>query len=188
MRPNRSPRSVGKNGVEFVTTTPVVGLASASREEFEAWLAPHVRRMSLLASRLAPLADSDDIVQEACIRAWQKRAQFDPERGGASPWLLAITADQARKANRRRHHIGALVEMRASVRNHDLQLDVEHAVAALPARQRLAVECFYFVGLSIAESAAVMACSEGTVKSTLWDARRRLRAALQAWETLETER
>ena len=41
----------------------------------------------------------------------------------------------------------------------------------LAPRQRLAIDCFYFVGLSLAETAAVMGCSEGTVKSTLSDAR-----------------
>jgi RNA polymerase sigma-70 factor (ECF subfamily) len=43
----------------------------------------------------------------------------------------------------------------------------------------LAVDCFYFVGLTVSETAAVMGCSEGTVKSTLSDARARLRAALE---------
>ena len=33
----------------------------------------------------------------------------------------------------------------------------------------------YFVGLNVEETAAVMACSAGTVKSTLFDARTRLR-------------
>jgi DNA-directed RNA polymerase specialized sigma24 family protein len=34
------------------------------------------------------------------------------------------------------------------------------------------------VGLSVAETAAVMGCAEGTVKSTLADARARLRTLL----------
>ena len=59
-------------------------------------------------------------------------------------------------------------------------VDVEHAVARLSTRQRLAVDCFYFVGLSIGETAAVMGCSEGTVKSTLADARGRLRVSLRS--------
>ena len=36
----------------------------------------------------------------------------------------------------------------------------------------------YFVGLTVDETAAVMDCSTGTVKSTLFDARTRLRALL----------
>ncbi|TMK55831.1 MAG: RNA polymerase sigma factor, partial [Actinobacteria bacterium] len=48
----------------------------------------------------------------------------------------------------------------------------------LPPRQRLAVELHYFVDLDVAETAAVMKCAEGTVKSTLADARERLRSIL----------
>jgi RNA polymerase sigma-70 factor (ECF subfamily) len=53
---------------------------------------------------------------------------------------------------------------------------------ALSARQRLAVDCFYFADLSVADTAAVMGCSEGTVKSTLSDARARLRSLLEVSE------
>jgi RNA polymerase sigma-70 factor (ECF subfamily) len=65
------------------------------------------------------------------------------------------------------------------VRSIDDRLDVEFAVSKLPARQRLAVDCFYFVGLSVAETAVVMGCAEGTVKSTLSDARARLQRILE---------
>jgi RNA polymerase sigma factor (sigma-70 family) len=58
-------------------------------------------------------------------------------------------------------------------------VDIERAVRTLPLRQKLAVDCYYFCGLSVAETAAVMRCSEGTVKSTLSDARARLRPALE---------
>ena len=59
------------------------------------------------------------------------------------------------------------------------RIDVERAVARLSRRQRTAIDCVYFVGLSIAETAAVMRCAEGTVKSTLADARARLRTLLE---------
>lgn len=55
---------------------------------------------------------------------------------------------------------------------------LERAIAQLPERQRLAVQLHYFVGLSVEETAAVMQWSAGTVKSTLFDARTRLRHLL----------
>jgi RNA polymerase sigma-70 factor (ECF subfamily) len=73
-------------------------------------------------------------------------------------------------------------EVAGRVRSTDDRLDVEFAVARLPPRQRLAVDCFYFAGLSVADTAAVMGCSEGTVKSTLSDARERLRPLLEVHE------
>jgi RNA polymerase sigma factor (sigma-70 family) len=131
-----------------------------------------------LASRLAAGADRDDIVQEALVRAWLKRHQFDASQGAPSAWLLAITADQARKATRRSRRPAAHLEQIKSTPDVDRGIDVERAVAMLPWRQRFAVDCF-FADLSIAETAAVMGCSEGTVKSTLSDARARLRSQLE---------
>ena len=111
-----------------------------------------------------------------------RHAQFDPDRGQASAWLLAITADQARKANRRRRPASHLISVSSTVRDADEKVDLDYALARLPVRQREAIECFYFVGLSVTETAAVMRCAEGTVKSTLSDARQRLRDLLRSQE------
>lgn len=157
------------------------GRAPDTAADFADWVAPEVERMARLAARLAPMNDRDDIVQEALVRAWQKRRQYDPARGSPAVWLLAITADRARRARVRHRPSPApsLAEMPGRVRSADDRVDVEFAVARLAPRQRLAVDCFYFVGLSVAETAAVMRCSEGTVKSTLSDARERLRPLLE---------
>jgi RNA polymerase sigma-70 factor (ECF subfamily) len=149
-------------------------------DRFGEWVRPHVPAMARLAARLAPAADRDDIVQEALSRAWVKRTQFDPRRGTAPGWLLAITADQARKALRRSRPRWGLVDRATATVQSDDRLDIEAAVARLPARQRIAVDCYYFAGLSIAETASVMVCAEGTVKSTLSDARKRLRDLIEA--------
>jgi RNA polymerase sigma factor (sigma-70 family) len=146
---------------------------------FAAWVEPELPKMSRLAARLAPDADRDDVVQEALVRAWRKRGQYDQRRGTAATWLLAITADQARRARRRRRPSALVGEIGVPSRSPDDRVDVEAAVARLPRRQTLAVDCFYFVDLSVAETAAVMGCSEGTVKSTLSDARKRLRLLLE---------
>lgn len=151
---------------------------------FVEWVRPHLPSMARLAARLAVGADRDDIVQESLVRAWTKRHQYDGSRGAASSWLLAITADQARKAARRLRPVAELgdhdgVEASQDV---DARLDVNQALTTLSARQRLAVDCYYFADLSVADTAAVMGCSEGTVKSTLSDARARLRSLLEVSE------
>jgi RNA polymerase sigma factor (sigma-70 family) len=160
-----------------ITADVLPNLAGLTPEEFGDWARPHVRAMSLLAARLASDAERDDVVQEALSRAWAKRSQFDARRGTPAAWLLAITADQARRARRRRRPpVGFVPE---TVRPVDEGLDLEVAIGRLTERQRLAIDCFYYVGLSTAETAAVMRCSEGTVKSTLSDARKRLRGLLE---------
>lgn len=69
-----------------------------------------------------------------------------------------------------------LVDQAATPGGRDV--DIERAIAGLTPRQRIAVELFYFLDLPVAEIAIVMACSPGTVKSTLSDARARLRDVL----------
>jgi RNA polymerase sigma-70 factor (ECF subfamily) len=156
-------------------------VAAGARDDFAAWVAPSLLAMTRLARRLAPEADADDVVQDALVRAWQKRRLFDAARGTPTTWLLAITADRARAARRSRHRRLRLVDDAADVPEqpaHDPDRDVDEAIGALPPRQRLAVELHYYVGLSVAECAAVMGCSDGTVKSTLFDARANLRKTL----------
>lgn len=147
--------------------------------DFAEWIRPHLPAMARLAARLAPRTDGDDVVQEALARAWTKREQFDARRGSPSAWLLAITADQAMKARRRTLSVQSIIERASPQPSTDDAIDIERALDQLPKRQRLAVDCFYFVGLSVAETAAVMDCAEGTVKSTLAEARTRLRMLLR---------
>ena len=150
----------------------------ADRSEYAEWVRPHLPAMSRLAARLAPNGDRDDVVQEALVRAWTKRSQWDPVRGSAAGWLLAIVADRARHARRRSAAPqGHLVASPPPDQHH--RLDLDRALDRLTVRQRLAVDCFYYADLSIAQTAQVMGCTEGTVKSTLADARARLRPLLE---------
>lgn len=154
------------------------GLEDKERSEFSDLMSPHLPAMAHLAARLARGESRDDIVQEALSRAWRKRRLFDPARGTLRAWLLAITAGEARRAVRR-PHIPIRVEPAQPPAAIEDRLDLVAAIEQLPSRQRLAVDCFYFAGLSVAETAAVMGCAEGTVKSSLSDARARLRTLLE---------
>ena len=150
---------------------------------FAEWVAPARLAMTRLARRLAPAADPEDVVQDALANAWRKRAQFDPERGTPTTWLLAIVADQARTSRRSRlrrlrvvHEDAPLPDVPAPPESGDL--DLERAILRLPERQQLAVHLHYFLGLTVEQSAQVMSCASGTVKSTLFDARTKLRTIL----------
>jgi RNA polymerase sigma-70 factor (ECF subfamily) len=140
--------------------------------------------MTRLARRLAPDADPEDVLQDSLTRAWVKWDGYDPSRGSATTWLLAITADQARAARRTRVRRLRLVDDAAELPDApatpvpSADVDLERAIVQLAERQQLAVHLHYFVGLSVDETAAVMSCSAGTVKSTLFDARTRLRTLL----------
>jgi RNA polymerase sigma factor (sigma-70 family) len=139
---------------------------------------PHLASMLRLARRLGR-QNAEDIVQDALLRAWSKRGQYDPARGPFRSWLLAITAERAYKTWRwtSRHKVPA-VRIRTGVVV-DERLDLERSLMRLSPKQRQAVDCFYFVGLTVAETSVVMGCPPGTVKSTLAAARSRLRHLLE---------
>jgi len=93
-------------------------------------------------------------------------------------WLLAIVADRARRARAAcRADPGEAIS--ASTTDLDRDVDLERSLRRLTKRQQLAVALYYFVDLSVEETAEVMGCATGTVKSTLHDARTRLGALLE---------
>jgi RNA polymerase sigma factor (sigma-70 family) len=149
--------------------------ARGTIDGFTEWVAPHVPAMHQLAARLAGNAEREDVVQDSLVRAWRRWETFRPERGSPRVWLLAIVADQARRRRRRRSEVLA----EPGVVSFESDVDLERAIARLAPRQRLAVELHYFVGLAVKDAAQVMGCAEGTVKSTLADARERLRGWLE---------
>jgi RNA polymerase sigma-70 factor (ECF subfamily) len=145
-------------------------------DDFAAAVEPHLPLLGRVAGRLGPPGGREDVLQEALLRAWAHRRQYDPRKAPLLTWLVTIVANEARRAPGRRRRTSPIpVEVSVGEVVSDDRLDLEAATANLPERQRLAVDCFYYVGLSIAQTAAVMGCSEGTVKSALSDARKRLR-------------
>jgi RNA polymerase sigma factor (sigma-70 family) len=153
-----------------------VAVADGSAHDFAAWVEPHLPAMTRFAGRLVPGPDRDDLVQDALVRAWRRWPTYDSARGGPLPWLLAIVADQGRRS-RVRSRPGALPLSNdgPTVDLAPADLDLERAIAGLSARQRIAVDLYYFVDLDIAAVAEVMGCASGTVKATLSQARTRLR-------------
>ena len=104
-------------------------------------------------------------------------SQFDPGRGSARNWLLAIVADQARKQHRRSPRHLELVDEHGAGADSGIDVDLRRALVRLTHRQRTAVLLHHYLGLPLADVAEVLDCAVGTVKSTLSDARARLRAA-----------
>jgi RNA polymerase sigma factor (sigma-70 family) len=153
-----------------------------------------VRRYQEVAWRTACLitgdtADAEDVAQEAFVKAYLALPRFRP---GAAfrPWLLTIVANEAR--NRRRsagRRAGLALRVAAqppgsepspegAVEAAEQRRALVDAIATLPERDRDVIGCRYLLGLSEAESAAVLGIAKGTVKSQLSRALGRLRATL----------
>lgn len=156
-----------------------IGVRESADTEFVSGVRSHWDVMSRVAERLCPPGDRDDVLQEALAAAWRQRAKFDPARGTLRSWLLAITAN---KANRAWRHAADMYDGEASLTlpsvPTDERTDLFAAIRLLTKRQRTAVVLYYYADLGIAETARAMGCSAGTVKSTLHDARERIRASL----------
>lgn len=154
-------------------------LRGEDQSQFADRIAPCHAKMGRIAARIAGVDQRDDVVQNALLRAWAKRHQFDARRGTFSSWLLTIVANEARRSRRRTGALPVIRVTGAPSRGLDEDVDLALALKRLPPRQRLAIDCYYFADLSVEEAAAVMNCSIGTVKSTLADARSRLRLQLE---------
>jgi len=140
---------------------------------------PHWAAMARLALRLVGEQQWEDVLQEALVLAWRKWNRFDASKGSARTWLLTLTADQARRSRRKRGLVLAPSETANMHADVEAFIDLDKAIESLARRQRLVVELYYFLGLSVEETAQVMGCAAGTVKSTLSDARAKLRATLK---------
>ena len=154
-----------------------------------------VARYTLRAHRAAYLLgageEADDVVQEAFVKAFRNLSRF--RAGGPfGPWLLRIVANEAKNLSRSRRRRAALalrlpsVEPSAAAAGNpiDEALAAERraqlvaAVNALPDRERQVLVCRYFLDLSEAETARVLAWPLGSVKSRTSRALSRLRGLL----------
>ncbi|MGI8715962.1 MAG: RNA polymerase sigma factor [Solirubrobacteraceae bacterium] len=116
-----------------------------------------------------------DLVSETFARALERRAHFDPERGVAVGWLLAITRNLLIDAARRRV-VAADARARlamAPVALDDEQLervaeraraDLASTLVGLPADQRDAVVRHFVLDQTYPEIAAELRCSEQVVR------------------------
>lgn len=133
--------------------------------------------------------DADDAAQDAFLSALLKLERYDPARP-FGPWLMRIVANAAtdrrrRRAVRRAEPLDSRLpggsRPDTAAERRVLGEHLRAALAELPERQRLAVALFDGEGYSHADVAAILGIPEGTVRSDVFNARRRLRVLLEDW-------
>jgi len=134
---------------------------------------------------------AQDLVQETFLRAWNRAAAFDSQRGAAGPWLLAVARNRAidylRSQGRQMRSTVELNETEhpaafADLPDEALALDsarqVKRALEQLGPQQRQAIELAYFEGMSQTEIAGRMGQPLGTVKTWMRRALQQMRESL----------
>jgi RNA polymerase sigma-70 factor (sigma-E family) len=130
-------------------------------------------------------AKAEDVVQTALTRlyvAWP-RVRPDTVDAYARRCVVNAATDERRSLFHRREQVRAqLPDVVAAETARGDQTTVLVLLAALPARMRAAVVLRYVEGLSVAETADAMRCSEGNVKSQSARGLERLRELFPAHE------
>ena len=146
---------------------------------------------------------AEDITQEVFIKAWENRATLRPET--VRSWLLKVAQnlcfDQLRQAKFQVHltkeddmELEMLLHTHTTapnpspdeiVRQQELKVLVHCAIGKLPPEMRSAVIMRELEGMSYKDIASVLEQPEGTVKSTVFRARKKLREMLRHYWRLD---
>lgn len=138
--------------------------------------------------------DADDLYQETWLRAVKNISQYDPSRE-FEPWLTKICVNTYRNVLRRLAR-SPFVEFKTNTEKDALLCAIPdvgnpdysslyEAIDRLPEKYRMAVILFYFQDMDITATAHVMGIPEGTVKSRLSKARKRLKEVLDGETDLQ---
>ena len=147
---------------------------------------------------------AQDVVQDAFVRAYERRGQIDPARP-FGPWFLRVVVNAAVKAARKEARAVSLDDPGVADRTladlladpapgpedaagqHALQAAVREALRQLSPQQRAVIVLRYYLGYTETEIAAQLQRPPGTIKSRLHAARQRLAGLLRGHWPAEPE-
>jgi RNA polymerase sigma-70 factor, ECF subfamily len=173
---------------------------ASSREaerEFEKQL-PHSARLAFRVAfgLLRNREDAEDVAQETLLRAFRSFGRLrDPERLRAwivrTAWRLAIDRQRARGRRQKRELAALDLRLPASTEELAASAEFEHRLFSemerLPEKLRIALVLAGIEGYDTREVALLLEIPEGTVKSRLHAARRKLAERLM-WLVSDTKR
>ena len=153
-------------------------------ESFDAfYTASFGRLVGQLYAICGNVAEAQDCVQEAFIRAWDKRRTLDTEQSpeawvrtvayrlAVSRWRRAVRARRAPDRAKQPHRSPAEPDV--------TRVALAQALARLPAEQRRVIVLHHLCDLPVAEIAREIGAPDGTVKARLSRGRAALAAQLR---------
>lgn len=175
-----------------------LALQAGHEEAFDELVRRYQGRVYAVAYRITGnREDALDTAQEVFVKAYRKIASWRPT-AGFGPWLMRIAANQAIDATRRgkRHRHAVLDEAQAqragehaatphhedtarAAAAHEIGERVQAALGILSPSQRTVFVMRHYEGMALAEIAASIGCTEGSVKVHLYRAVRKLQGELR---------
>ncbi len=149
-------------------------------------VAPRV--FGLVKRLLVDHSQSEEVTQEIFLEIWQTASRFDPNKGGATTWILTMAhrraVDRVRASQSSRDR-----DVKIGIRDYQNDYDnvsssvevtieherVEKAMGRLTELQRQAIQLSYYGGYSNSEVAEILSVPIGTVKTRIRDGMIRLR-------------
>jgi RNA polymerase sigma-70 factor, ECF subfamily len=163
---------------------------------FEALVRNHQKMIHALTFRMTgSAADAEDLAQETFIRVYEQIGKFNGHAKFAT-WLYSIGIHaclnwRRDEARRYRAHVNCAEEIfseQINVENspteNEMAQRAQSALMKLPAKQRAAIVLTIYDGLSHAEAAKILRCSETTVSWRVFAAKRKLKQLLSKNERL----
>ena len=135
--------------------------------------------------------DANDISQTVFLKVAERAEEYDPRYKFFS-WIYRITVNESLNLQRRQRHEDELdddVDPAGEERDGperkaiaaQLSRDLRRAMLTLPTNDRMVLTLRHFSECSYEDMAQILGIDEKTVKSRLFEARRRLRGLLPAW-------
>ena len=170
-------------------TRAIAAIRGGDEGAYDYLVSKYLRRVVSVAWNIVHNThDAEDLAQEAFVRAYRNLGRFrDGEPFG--PWIYRIVTNLALDVvkHRARFRHEEITEQEPAARRdqadlpaetNELALRIDAALESLPEMQRVVARLSLVEGFDHAEIAGMMGLSEGTVRSHLSLARRKLRKEL----------
>jgi RNA polymerase sigma-70 factor (ECF subfamily) len=181
--------AAGVHEDDSLEVAAIAGTKSGRPEAYEYLVTKYLKRVISVAWGIVRNPDdAEDLAQEAFVRAYENIERFrtgDP----FGPWIYRIVTNLSLDVVKHRSRVRqeALSEMEESerrdradlpARSNEIASRIDHALQSLPEMQGLVARLHLVEEFSHAEIAEMLNLNEGTVRSHLSLARRKLREQL----------
>lgn len=167
-------------------------VARSDEQAFRALVERHIDKAYGLALRiLRNASDAEDVVQDALLKVWTHRGNWQPGKARFSTWLYRVVTNRCLDICRKPRTqdiddapepMDDALDALSAIHTGEVNLLLERAMGRLPNQQRIALILSYNDDLSNPEIAEIMQTTVMAVESLLKRGRQQLRTILMAAE------